>query len=86
MGRTVTVSLGPHYEEFIRESIAGGRYNNASEVIRAALRRMEEDEARITALRAALVEGEESGYIEDFNPTEFLNELNEAYDKEIQTI
>lgn len=86
MARTVTVSLGPHYEEFIRESIAGGRYNNASEVIRAALRRMEEDEARIAALRAALIEGEESGYIEDFNPTEFLNELNEAYEKEIQAI
>lgn len=86
MARTVTVSLGPHYEEFIRESIAGGRYNNASEVIRAALRRMEEDEARIAALREALIEGEESGYIEDFNPTEFLNELNEAYEKEIQAI
>lgn len=86
MARTVTVSLGPHYEEFIRESIAGGRYNNASEVIRAALRRMEEDETRIATLRAALKEGEESGYIEDFDPSDFLNELNVAYEKEIQTV
>ncbi len=33
MARTNTVSLGPHYEEFIQDNIAGGRYNNASEMI-----------------------------------------------------
>ncbi|MBP5505040.1 MAG: type II toxin-antitoxin system ParD family antitoxin [Bacteroidales bacterium] len=86
MARTVTVSLGPHYQDFIRETIEGGRYNNASEVIRAALRRMEEDEERLTALRAALIEGEESGYIENFDSEEFLKELNEEYEKEIQTV
>lgn len=41
MARTVTVAMGPHYEEFIQANIAGGRYNNASEVIRAALRHLE---------------------------------------------
>ena len=60
MARTVTVSLGPHYEEFIQTSIAGGRYNNVSEVVRAALRRLEEDEARLAAIRAALIEGARS--------------------------
>ncbi len=54
MGRTVTASIGPHYEDFIRNSILSGRYNNASEVIREGLRRLEEDEARLAALRAAL--------------------------------
>ena len=53
MARTVTVALGQHYEEFIQANIAGGRYNNASEVVRAALRRLEEDEARLAALCAA---------------------------------
>ena len=80
MARTVTVSLGPHYEEFIRQSIAGGRYNNASEVIRSALRLLEEDEARLAAIRAALIEGEKSGIIEDFDPQEFMKRLNAAYD------
>ena len=47
---------------------------------------MEEDETRIATLRAALKEGEESGYIEDFDPSDFLNELNVAYEKEIQTV
>ena len=54
MARTVTVTLGPHYEEFIQANIAGGRYNNVSEVIRAGLRLLEEDETRLAAIRAAL--------------------------------
>jgi antitoxin ParD1/3/4 len=86
MARTVTVSLGPHYEEFIRQNIAGGRYNNASEVIRAALRRLEEDETRLAAMRAALIEGEESGIVEDFDPQEFMNRLNAKHDAEVQNL
>ena len=75
MSRTVTASLGPHYEEFIQNSILCGRYNNASEVIRAGLRRLEEDEAQLAALRAALEEGEASPDVEDFDPERFLQEL-----------
>ena len=75
MGRTVTASIGPHYEEFIRESILSGRYNNASEVIREGLRRLEEDESRLAALRAALDEGEASLDVEDFDPEAFLLEM-----------
>ena len=75
MGRTVTTSIGPHYEEFIRESILSGRYNNASEVIREGLRRLEEDEARLAALRTALDEGEASPDVEDFDPEAFLLEM-----------
>ena len=75
MGRTVTVALGPHYEDFIQTSILGGRYNNASEVIRAGLRRLEEDEARLMALRNALDEGESSADVVDFEPDIFLKEM-----------
>lgn len=86
MARTVTVTLGPHYEEFIQTSIAGGRFNNVSEVIRAGLRRLEEDETRLAAIRSALIEGEESGIVEDFNPEEFLRKLNADYDAEVRSI
>ena len=79
MSRTVTVSLGPHYEEFIQNSILCGRYNNASEVIRAGLRRLEEDESRLAALRAALEEGEASPDVEDFDPDRVLQELKAKY-------
>lgn len=75
MGRTVTVSLGPHYEEFIKNSILCGRYNNASEVIRAGLRRLEEDEKKIALLKAAIQEGLDSGICEDFDPEEHLKQL-----------
>lgn len=75
MSRTTTVSLGPHYEDFIRSIILQGRYNNASEVIREGLRRLEEDETRLAALRAALEEGEASPDVTDFDPEAFLQEL-----------
>ena len=86
MARTVTVSLGPHYEEFIKHNIAVGRYNNVSEVIRAALRRLEEDETRLAALRAALIDGEDSGIAQDFDPHGFVERLNAEYDEEVRTV
>ena len=86
MARTVTVTLGPHFEEYIKASIAGGRYNNVSEVVRAGLRRLEEDELKLAAIRAALIEGEESGVVEDFDPKAFLKKLNEGYGAELQAL
>ncbi|MBO6026604.1 MAG: type II toxin-antitoxin system ParD family antitoxin [Bacteroidales bacterium] len=79
MSRTVTASLGPHYEEFIQNCILGGRYNNASEVIRAGLRRLEEDEKRVAYLRAAIQEGIDSGICKDFNAEEHLKQLKATY-------
>ena len=86
MARTVTVTLGPHYEEFIQANISGGRFNNVSEVVRAALRRLEEDETRLAAMRAALIEGEESGVVEGFDPEVFMKKLNEDDDSELQAV
>lgn len=54
---TRTVTLGHYYEEFVKNCIESGRYNNVSEVVRAGLRCLEEDEARLAAIRAALIEG-----------------------------
>ena len=75
MSRTVTASIGPHYEEFIRNSILSGRYNNASEVIREGLRRLEDDEKRLEFLKAAIDEGIASPDVENFDPESFLQEL-----------
>ena len=79
MARTVTVSLGKHYEEFIQANIKSGRYNNTSEVIRAALRKMEEDEAKIAAFCSAIDEGDASADVVDFNPEEFIKEMKESW-------
>ena len=51
------------------------RYNNTSEVIRAGLRRLEEDEAKLSALRAAIDEGDASLDVENFDRDAFLREL-----------
>jgi antitoxin ParD1/3/4 len=40
-----SVALSPHYEDFIKRQIESGRYNNASEVVRAGLRMLEDYEA-----------------------------------------
>lgn len=75
MSKTITASIGQHYEDFIRNIILNGRYNNASEVIREGLRRLEEDEARLAALKASILEGDLSRDVEDFDPNAFLQEL-----------
>ena len=70
----------------IRSIIEGGRFNNVSEVVRAGLRRLEEDEDRLAAVRAALIEGENSGVVEGFDPEVFIKKLNDDYETELQTL
>ena len=72
------MALGPYFEDFIKAKISQGRYNNVSEVIRAGLRLLEENEERIMALKAAIDEGLESGAAEGFDPSEHLKALKEA--------
>ncbi len=58
-------AIGPHFESFIRQQIESGRYSSASEVVRDALRLLEEQEelreAQIKNLRQQLQEGRQSG-------------------------
>ncbi len=72
MGKSTSVSLGEHFVEFIEEQLAGGRYGNASDVVRAGLRLLEDQETKLAALRAALIEGEESGEPEAFDFEAFI--------------
>jgi antitoxin ParD1/3/4 len=61
--KTTTVALGSHLEAFVQESVATGRYNNVSEVIRAGVRMLEEREKALMELDLALAEGEASGFM-----------------------
>ena len=73
--KTTSVALGPYFENFISTTIQTGRYNNASEVIRAGLRLLEENERKIMELKSAIEEGENSGRYEDFDPEAHLKSL-----------
>jgi antitoxin ParD1/3/4 len=75
MSRNTSISIGNYFDDFIQSSISAGRYKNASEVVRAGLRLLEEEENRIIALRTAIHEGMESGIAYDFNPESHLDNL-----------
>lgn len=49
------VSLGPHFETFVQAQIDGGRFQNASEVVRAGLRLLEDQETALAERRAELL-------------------------------
>lgn len=72
MGRVTSFSLGEHFTSFVEAQVKEGRYGNASDVMRAALRLLEEREARLTGLRAALIEGEKSGPSTPFDFEAFI--------------
>ena len=50
-------SLGRHFEDFVQDQLSSGRYKNASEVLRDALRLMEERERRFATLDASIARG-----------------------------
>ena len=75
MGKNTSISLGNHFEDFIESTITSGRFGNASEVVRAGLRLLEDEENKIIALRKAIQEGRDSGIAEDFDPKQFLESL-----------
>jgi antitoxin ParD1/3/4 len=72
MAKNTSVSLGDHFADFIESQVAAGRYASASDVVRAGLRLLEDQEAKLTALRAALVEGEQSGPSTPFDFDAFI--------------
>lgn len=75
MGRNTSISLGNHFENFIEHSLSEGRFKNASEVIRAGLRLLEEEENRLLMLKNAVQEGINSGRAENFDPNKHLESL-----------
>ncbi len=75
MSKNTSITLGPHFENFIDKQLKTGRFSSASEVIRAALRLLEEEETRLSTLRKLLEEGERSG-TSDYTLTGLIDELN----------
>lgn len=77
---TTSLSLGEHWEVFIKNEVSSGRYGSASEVVRDALRTMEERKSKIEALRTHLSEGaaqaKNGEFVDDFSMDSLINDLD----------
>lgn len=78
MGQNTSVALGSYFENFVDKEVSEGRYKSVSEVIRAALRLLEEEENKVKVLKAAMKEGFESGIATGFDPKKHLQSLKEG--------
>lgn len=72
MATNTSISLDDHFTSFLAQEVATGRYRSASEVVRAGLRLLEDQETRMAALRSALIAGEESGHAKPFDFDVFI--------------
>ncbi len=77
--QNTSVALGDHFTGFISALVQEGRYSSASDVMRTGLRLLEEHETKVRALRQALQDGVNSGYLDDFDPEAFGQELREKH-------
>lgn len=73
--KNTSISLGSYFDQFVSSQVSAGRYKNVSEVIRAALRLLEDEESKSIALKAAIQKGIDSGIAHDFDPVKHLQEL-----------
>jgi len=78
MTKNTSISLGSHFDVFVKQRIDGGRFKNVSEVIRAGLRLLEEEESKVILLKNAIQEGLDSGIANDFDPKKHLESLKET--------
>ena len=79
MGKNTSISIGSYFEDFINSSVSSGKYSSASEVVRSALRLLESEEKKLKELREALIEGENSAMIDNFNAEQHLSDLHKKY-------
>ncbi len=75
MSKNTSISLGNYFDQFVSSQVSAGRYKNVSEVIRAGLRLLENEESKAIALRNAIQEGIDSGIANDFDPKKNLEKL-----------
>ena len=80
MPKNTSVSLGEHFDGFIASQIENGRYGSASEVIRAGLRILEDEERKLETLRSLIKEGRASG-IADYSFEGVMQELDNELGK-----
>ena len=79
MAKNTSILLGDHFEKFITNEVSSGKYSSASEVVRTALRMLESEEEKKSVLLRALIRGEKSKRIKDFDPKAHVAALYKKY-------
>jgi antitoxin ParD1/3/4 len=79
MAKNTSILLGEHFENFISNEVSSGRYGSASEVVRTALRLLETEEQKKSALLKALIKGEKSKQVENFDAAAHLKKLHKKF-------
>ncbi|WFR94997.1 type II toxin-antitoxin system ParD family antitoxin [Rhizobium tumorigenes] len=78
MSKLKSVTLDEQMEDFVDEQVNDGHFASPSAVIDAGLRLLRE-QAEINAIRAAIIEGEQSGQAEPFDAEDFLSEMHRKH-------
>ncbi|MBS1495478.1 MAG: type II toxin-antitoxin system ParD family antitoxin [Bacteroidetes bacterium] len=73
--KNTSISLGNYFDQFVSSQVSAGRYKNVSEVVRAGLRLLEDEESKTLALRSAIQKGLDSPLVENFDFKENLKRL-----------
>ena len=79
--KNTSISLGSHFEEFIKSQVSAGRYKNVSEVIRAGLRILEDEESKSQVLKDAIQKGLDSPSVSKFDFKENFKKLKKEKKK-----
>jgi len=80
MAENTSITLGEHFDGFIASQINTGRYGSVSEVVRAGLRKLEDEERKLETLRALIEEGRASGTAE-YSYDSLMQELDDELGK-----
>ncbi len=75
MAKSAQITLNDELGDFVDRQVRDGNYASANDVVEAGLRLLREDDAKLEALKAALIEGEESGEPIEFDFDDFLQHM-----------
>ena len=79
MSKNTSILIGDHFEKYINENVASGRFDSVSDVVNSALRLLELEDQKIKHLRREIEIGENSEMISDFDPEEHLARLHQKH-------
>jgi len=79
MAKNTSILLGDYFDNFIRGQVKTGKFSSASEVVRTVLRMFEHEETKKAELIKALIKGEKSGFVKDFDRDSFLKNLKKKH-------